>query len=244
MVRFYSIYNKNIFLSHYNDPVFFDLFKIMIIHHVSMRVSESYLIEFDQNLVLVDAGIPGLENRILERIGHLNHSDLKIILITHAHFDHYGSAAALRDLTGAKIAIHTADANAMAKGETRLGSSKGRGKIVSSLFPILEKMYPLTPTPPDIEFKDGEEFHVNGTCCKVIHTPGHTLGSSTYIFNEQYAFVGDLISNNGKPHAQKYFAQDWSLLPLSTQLIKSSNPRWIYTGHGKKPVNQAELQRL
>jgi len=216
----------------------------MFIHHVSMRFSESYLIEFDQNLVLVDAGIPGLENRILERIDHLNHSNLKIILITHAHYDHYGSAAALRNLTGAKIAIHTADAAAITKGKTCLGSSKGRGKIVSSFLLILEKMYPLTPTPPDIVLKDGDQLNINGTGCKVIHTPGHTMGSCTYIFKEQYAFVGDLISNNGKPHVQKYFAQNWSLLTLSIQLIKSSNPRWIYTGHGKKPLNQAELQRL
>ena len=216
----------------------------MQIHRISTHFSESYIIEIDRELVLVDAGMPGSEHQILQRINQFNHSDLKIILITHAHVDHYGSAAALRNITGAKIAVHSADAEAMAKGKSHLGKARGRGKIVSSLFPLLEKIYQLTPTKADIYFENGDELQINRIGCKVIHTPGHTPGSCTYLIKDKFAFVGDLISNNGKPHIQKYFAQDWRLIPLSIQTIKSMRPGWTYTGHGKKPIKLSELQRL
>lgn len=216
----------------------------MIIHHISMHFSESYIVEIDRELVLVDAGMPGSELQILQRINQFNHSDLKIILITHAHIDHYGSAAALRNITGAKIAIHSADAAAMAKGKSHLGKARGRGKIVSFLFPLLEKIFQPTPTQADIYFDDRDEFKLNSIGCEVIHTPGHTPGSCTYLIKDQFAFVGDLFSNNGKPHVQKYFAQDWRLIPLSVQTIKSKRPEWTYAGHGKKPIKLSELQKL
>ena len=50
----------------------------MRIHQVSLRFSESYLIEVDQGLILVDAGLPGSENQILKEIKQLQFSDLKI----------------------------------------------------------------------------------------------------------------------------------------------------------------------
>jgi glyoxylase-like metal-dependent hydrolase (beta-lactamase superfamily II) len=132
----------------------------------------------------------------------------------------------------------------MAVGKSNLGSARGRGKIISTLYPLLEKFYPITPTPADIYLEDGDELQINGIFCKVIHTPGHTRGSCTYLIKDQYAFVGDLISNNGKPHIQKYFAHDWPLIPLSVQIIKSRSPKWTYAGHGKNPIKPTELQKL
>ena len=216
----------------------------MKIHHITTQFSESYIVEIDQELVLIDAGMPGSDQQILQRINQFTRSNLKIILITHAHIDHYGSAAALRSITGAKIAVHSADAAAMAKGKSHLGNARGRGKIVSFLFPLLENIYQLTPTQADIHFENGDELQINSIGCKVIHTPGHTPGSCTYLIKDQFAFVGDLITNNGKPHIQKYFAQDWRLIPLSVQTIKLMGPEWTYPGHGKKPIKLSELQRL
>jgi glyoxylase-like metal-dependent hydrolase (beta-lactamase superfamily II) len=46
----------------------------------------------------------------------LGRTDLKAIWITHAHYDHYGSAATLRRATGARIGVHPADANYLVRG--------------------------------------------------------------------------------------------------------------------------------
>ena len=61
----------------------------------------------------MDAGIPGSERkiaRVLARQG-LTFADVKLIVVTHAHTDHAGSAARLRALSGAPILAHEADAD-------------------------------------------------------------------------------------------------------------------------------------
>ena len=67
----------------------------------------------DSGCILVDAGIPGSERKIakvLTRHG-LSMKDIKLIVVTHAHVDHAGSAARLRKLSGAPILAHRDDAD-------------------------------------------------------------------------------------------------------------------------------------
>ena len=75
------------------------------IHSISLGLSQAYLVEVGDRLVLVDAGMPHQQNRILKRIQDLGNRRLDLIFITHAHIDHYGSAAALRRATKASIVI-------------------------------------------------------------------------------------------------------------------------------------------
>ncbi|MEZ4556510.1 MAG: MBL fold metallo-hydrolase [Caldilineaceae bacterium] len=92
------------------------------VHRINMLVSNAFLIETDAGVILVDAGLPLQENfvlRTLKRIGRAD--DLRLIYITHAHVDHYGSANAIRAATGAPIAVHQADAATMAAGESPWG---------------------------------------------------------------------------------------------------------------------------
>lgn len=70
--------------------------------------SSAYLIEVTAGPVLVDASLPGQEQIILRQIRALGSSDLRLILITHVHIDHYRSAAVLRRIAGVPIAIHRA----------------------------------------------------------------------------------------------------------------------------------------
>lgn len=92
----------------------------VVVHSLPLAMSRAYLIEQGACLILVDAGVPGEEARILRAIQRRHPARLSMIFITHAHFDHYGSAAALRRATGAPIAIHESDAEAMADGEIPL----------------------------------------------------------------------------------------------------------------------------
>ena len=104
------------------------------VHNIPTGMSTAYLIESDGGLALVDAGLPRYERRVLRRMRALGRDDLRLIFITHAHLDHYGSAAALRRLTGAPIAIHRADGDTMARGDTPLGSVRGRGRLMWALL--------------------------------------------------------------------------------------------------------------
>jgi hydroxyacylglutathione hydrolase len=218
------------------------------IHSIPMRMACAYLIENDAGLVLVDTGLPRHEHRVLRRMRALRRDDLRLIFITHAHLDHYGSAAALRRLTGAPIGIHRADGDAMARGETPLGSAHGRGRLLQALLPLFKPVLCLEPTSPDLLLDDGNDLRAYGLDAVVLHTPGHTPGSSCLVVNvnikRQIAFVGDLLSTTGRPHVQRYFAHDWSLIPDSLARLQALRPEWAYTGHGQRPISGETLQHL
>jgi hydroxyacylglutathione hydrolase len=214
------------------------------IHTLSMRMSLAYLIEGSDGMILVDAGLPGEEAKVLRKMKALGREDLRLIYITHAHIDHYGSAAALRAQTGAQIAIHHSDAEAMARGETRLGTARGWGHLVGFFLPVLEFIARPEPTTADLPLEDGDGLRNFGLNGSVLHTPGHTLGSSCLLLENGAAFVGDLVTTTRSPHVQRAFAQDWSLIPESVRRLQAQGPRRLYSGHGRRPASRNDLQNL
>jgi len=216
----------------------------MRVHAVPLGFSQAYLLESDTGLALVDAGSPHQERIILRHLRALGAGDLRLIFITHAHLDHYGSAAALRRLTGAPVAIHRADAEAMARGETRLGLTRGSGKLMRILLPLVEWCLRPEPVKADLLLEDGDRLDDFGLEARLIHTPGHTLGSSCLIVEERLGFVGDLLTNNGRPSLQRLFAEDWSLLRQSYARLQGMELEMVYPGHGRHPVSEEALQHL
>lgn len=216
----------------------------MRVHSIPLGLSTAYLIEDDAGLVLVDAGLPHYEREVLWRMRALGHDTLRLIFVTHAHLDHYGSAAALRRLTGAPIAIHRADGDAMARGDTPIGSAHGWGRLTRALLRLFEPYLRPEPTPPDLLLDDGDDLHAWDLDAVVLHTPGHTPGSSCLIAAGQIAFAGDLLSTSIRPRVQRSFADDWSLIPASLARLRALQPRWVYPGHGRRPLSGETLQRL
>jgi glyoxylase-like metal-dependent hydrolase (beta-lactamase superfamily II) len=152
-----------------------------------------YILERD-GLVLIDTGLPRNSKKILSFItGTLKRDpkDLKYIIITHYHADHTGNVAELRRMTGAKVAIHEADADYLA-GKKAMAPLKGlRGRVLG----LLLFLWPSEPVNPDILLHEGD--NISGMRC--IHTPGHTPGSlSLYDPELRVVFCGDtLITKNG-----------------------------------------------
>jgi len=214
------------------------------IHNIPMGMATAYLVVSDSGLVLVDAGLPRYARKVLRRMRALGRDDLRLVFITHAHLDHYGSAAALRRLTGAPIAIHRADGDAMARGETSIGSARGRGRLLWTFLRLFEPYLRPESTLPDLLLDDSSDLRAYGLDAVVLHTPGHTPGSSCLIVEGRIAFVGDLLSTTGRPHVQRYFADDWALIPDSLARLQALRPEWVYAGHGRCPLSGEALQRL
>lgn len=216
----------------------------MKVQSIKLGLAQAYLLGSSNNWILVDAGSRGFENRVLKSLQFLDQGALRLIFITHAHLDHYGSAAALRRLADAPIAIHHLDASAMSKGETPLGSPRGRGRLVKLFLSVFFKLLSLEPTPPDHQVEDGDSLESFGFDARVIHIPGHTPGSACLLVEGRLAFVGDLVSTNRQPHVQRYYAHDWSLIPSSLARIMALQPEWIYPGHGQQPLDGLTFQKL
>src|SRR5450759_5555238 len=101
-----------------------------------VRIANVYLVATEDGLLLVDTGMPGNARRILSFIEGMGRkpSDLRDIVLTHCDIDHIGSAAELKRLTGARVAIHELDAPVLS-GQQR--PQKG-GLVMLSLIHISE----------------------------------------------------------------------------------------------------------
>jgi glyoxylase-like metal-dependent hydrolase (beta-lactamase superfamily II) len=217
---------------------------MMGVHPIVCGLGIAFLIVDLHGLFLVDAGSPGQQGKVLARMKALGRNDLKLIWITHAHYDHFGSAATLRELTGARIGVHSADAHSLAAGQSPLGTPHNHGLIFLLLLPLIMRAWPLPATPPDFTLDDGESMEPFGLNASVLHTPGHTPGHTCLQLPGGIAFGGDLIARNPSPRLQYLAATNWSQLPTSLAHLQAANPACIYTGHSRHPIPGRVLQNI
>ena len=212
----------------------------------------AYLIRGVDGCILVDTGIPGSERkigRVLARHG-LTFADVKLIIVTHAHTDHAGSATRLRALAGAPILAHEADSDFYSRKEPMTFCPTG---------PV-GRMFLKTPAPhqpyegfvPDIMVRNGDEvslrdFGVEGV---VHHTAGHTPGSIAVELSSQDVIVGDLIASGiliggiaFKGRAIRPPFED-DPVKVSEELagLVQRGARRFHMGHGG-PLNATEVMR-
>lgn len=214
----------------------------VIVHRLNLGASNAYLLETPEGMILVDAGIPFSHLLVERKMQELGRDDLKLIYITHAHIDHYGGANALRENTGAPIAIHRDDAATMALGRTALGAVRDWKKTSDRTLPWIEPLLRVTPTEADLLLEDGDSLEAYGLNAYVMHTPGHTPGSSSLILNDSLAFVGDLLASNGEVHAQRSYADSWQQVAHSLHRLREVRPEVIYGGHGAEPITREQLE--
>jgi hydroxyacylglutathione hydrolase len=169
-------------------------FKTRVIAEAQIKTdkADADLIAGDAGRILVDAGMPGSERKIAKvftRHG-LSMKHIKLIVVTHAHVDHAGSAARLRKFSGAPILAHRDDADFYSRRVQMTFCPTGR---VGRLF--LKTPLPHEPYEgfePDILLRDSDtvnlvDFGVDGL---VRHTAGHTPGSIAVELSSQDALVG------------------------------------------------------
>jgi glyoxylase-like metal-dependent hydrolase (beta-lactamase superfamily II) len=212
----------------------------------------AHLIRSDAGCILVDAGIPGSERKIGQVLaGHgLSFEDIRLIVVTHAHTDHAGSAARLRHLSGAPILAHEDDADFYSRKEP----------MTFCPTSLVGRLFLKTPAPhepyegfvPDIMMKNGTsadlvDFGVDGL---VRHTAGHTPGSVAVELSSQDALVGDLIASGiliggiaftGRAIRPPFEDDPQQVARELNRMVKDGSKRF-YMGHGG-PLQAAEVMR-
>ncbi len=214
------------------------------IHPISCGLGIAFLVETSHGLFLVDSGSPDQEDPVIKKMNEIGRHDLKMIWITHAHYDHYGSASALRKLTGALIGVHSADAESMAASRSSLGTTHRYGFIYPPAQKLLNYFHPLPATPPDFTLDDGDTLERYGFEALVLHTPGHTLGHTCLKLVENIIFAGDLLGGFPKPALQSLLATNWDLLPKSLLTLQTADPEWVYIGHSLQPIYGEFIQKI
>lgn len=204
-----------------------------VVFPISLGMVKVFLIKGSHS-VLVDTGTPGQTQKILEAIsGHgVNPKQLALIVITHAHSDHIGSLAELKAQTGAKVAVHQAEADVLT-GKTK--QELVPASLFARLFHSFAAKQQAAPCTPDIVLTDElrlDQFGVEG---KIVPTPGHTSGSVSVLMDHGEAMVGDLFMGgfvrSQTPHFP-FFASDLSQVRTSLMTVLATNPRILHTAHG------------
>jgi len=137
-------------------------------------VNSFALVDQDGSVTLVDCGLKGSAPRLEAGLAAIGKApqDVTRIVLTHAHHDHAGGAAAASQLTGSPITVHEGDAVF-----ARAGTTPGLDRSVP-MARLLTRLRTPTFTPVEVgeALTDGQLLPVAGGLL-VVHTPGHTPGT-------------------------------------------------------------------
>jgi metallo-beta-lactamase class B len=140
------------------------------VYYVGSQGLASYLITTPQGHILInsslESSVPLIRDSV-EKLG-FHFSDVKILLISHAHFDHCAGSAAIKELTGAKYMVMDADVPEIEAG--------GKGNFQYGDSPRSQ----YQPTKVDRILHDGDEVKLGDTVLTAHLTPGHTKGTTTW----------------------------------------------------------------
>jgi metallo-beta-lactamase class B len=143
-------------------------FKVMDdLFYVGPGFVSAWIIPTSQGLIMIDTGQePYVDTEIanIQKVG-FDAKNVKYILLTHGHLDHFGGANKIKALSGATVALSGIDCDVMAKGSAARTPRPGD-----------------EPPVCDMRLKEGDTIKLGNTSIKVYITPGHTPGSTTYEF--------------------------------------------------------------
>ncbi|MBR6532815.1 MAG: MBL fold metallo-hydrolase [Clostridia bacterium] len=180
-----------------------------------------YMLSTEKAAVVID---PGFYSETVSRFLIDNANKERLILLTHAHFDHIGGADSLRKNTDTKIGIGEFDNDTLADTKRNL----------SDLFHAK-----LLPFSADLTFSDNQTFSVGNINFKVLHTPGHTPGGVCYLTGD-ILFSGDTLFK-GSIGRTDFYGGDFKTLEKSIKRLYTLDSKTtVFSGHGDATTIEEE----
>lgn len=165
--------------------------------------------------MLVD---PGAQADVLYEAVRQSGCTLSWILLTHGHYDHIGAVQALRELTGARLAVPHGERALLADAEQNLSAYACRE--------------PLCIPEADLYLQDGDTLTVGDAVWQTLHTPGHTQGSSCYLC-DGILLAGDTLFC-GSIGRTDFPGGDAAQMACSLRRLAALPPETaVYPGHGE-----------
>jgi metallo-beta-lactamase class B len=142
------------------------------VYYVGTYDLACYLIATPEGNILINTGLSASANQIKSSVEQLGFKfeEIKILLTTQAHYDHVGAMAKIKKLTGAKVMVDQRDASVLEDG----------GK---SDYALGAEQSSYEPLQADSVLNDGDVISLGGVSLKLLHHPGHTKGSCSFVLD-------------------------------------------------------------
>lgn len=226
--------------------------KIIQLSIFPLGMINCFLIKGETKHILVDTGVPNSETKIIKQLKkhNIKLEEIGLIIITHGHIDHFGSAKELKDILQVPILMHSLDKKALETGKSMIETLKYNHKFWDIVLKPKLVKDKASSCSADIVLNGDEEYDLSnyGINGKIIHSPGHTPGSLSVILDDGSAIIMDLASsgillggiafNSRMKHPP--FHDNLEQVKSSINHILSLNTEIFYLGHGN-PVTRKSL---
>lgn len=192
--------------------------------------SNVFLVKLNEDeLMLVDAGLPGSTSNIIKEIRELGFepNQVEYILLTHADMDHVGSLHGVKNVTGAKVyaSVHSAPYIEKARMPDHLPV------LMKPIAGLIQRLM-QKPVLVDARLEDGQELDIG---IKAIHIPGHTEGNFAFWWEPEKAlFAADLLQRRDGTLDLTQQRVTWNMDKAKQSALKvlDLEPEVICVGHG------------
>ena len=210
------------------------------VYRLEDRFVNLYVIDLG-NVALVDTGTRKAEPLIRQGLRELGKDvdDIAVLLLTHHHADHVGTAGVWKREARAPADLHRLDAPVAAKRERRRAyGTRGAMKLVAPFMGVIGRFLRAEPIEADRILDGGEVLDVLGWPVEVVHAPGHTLGSCAFHARSAgILFAGDAVNGRqGRPEPPN-FVEDAAAAQDSYRRLLGLGAGVLLPGHGS-PVRR------
>lgn len=205
----------------------------MTITKISAGQSNAFLIRGPGGSILVDTGPEKYREKVLSACRGQN---VRLIFLTHGHFDHCQCAAGIARSLGCPLGLSQEDLPLLAEGEKRRVFGHG---LKGALFALASNRNichnAIEKTQPDVILTDGMPLNQYGIEGKAIALPGHTSGSMGVLLSSGELFVGDAMMNFFRPEAPWCY-ENLQKAQETTALLRRMASGTVYFGHGRPAI--------
>ena len=200
------------------------------IERIKGGTDNCYIVSEGKTAILVDTSSGACLEQVLSACSGY---DMKLIVLTHPHFDHAENAAVLSEKWGVPVAMHEADLALFDSYDAQPLKSKGIvGRVVLGLSLKVLRNTKVRRPENLIFVKEGDslaEYGIDGT---IVELPGHTDGSIGVVVGKDTVLVGDAMDNWIRPSIGHLYS-DWAAMERSMTKLRAMSGRMVYYGHGK-----------
>ncbi len=205
------------------------------IHRIRCGNVNCYIVENGSGGVLVDTGRREFARRVLEACRRYR---VRLIVLTHGHFDHAENAAFLSEALGVPIGMSGRDLDLISSNANQaLSAETLLGKVVLSASLREFSRRSMRVFEPEVLLQEGDCLTDYGIDARIVALPGHTEGSIGLDVEETNLVVGDALMNMFYPTVSMLFHNRGAMLE-SAEKISTLGRRMLYFGHGRPVSNR------